>query len=196
MIRLFAKNYKGYLEKNTDDQLFFESTQAFKPELASCPKCNALGRLSLLGSYSRGLNYFNNGSVSFIELSIERYRCDSCNATHALLPGNVLIPYGRYSLKTILLVLCDYFERTATVREICQKYQIAISTLYDWKHRFEDQMALLLGQLAAAQTASVDLVRRLIAAPSSLPQLRTFFETFGFSFLQNRPIAATHTQPP
>jgi hypothetical protein len=114
-------------------------------------------------------------------VSISRVECNSCNTTHAKLPDN-LIPYSPYTLLFIVRVLKAYLNRKVTVENLCDRYQISISTLYRWKARFRQHTNLLLK--AFRQLSDVTI--KALSYIGSIPHLpSSFFERFGFSFLEN-----------
>jgi len=183
MIRYFAANFKPNRNNYSEIELFYSSVKSFKPHKARCPICGAKGRFSYHDSYGR---YFVTceGDILIHEVNIPRYICDSCGHTHAVLP-DMLIPCGSYSLGFVLAVLRAYFFRALsgmTVIDICDKFQIAVSTLYDWKKRFLAQKALWLG---AASNLAIHELDFLAEEPPPQEMLNGFFRRFGFSFLQN-----------
>jgi hypothetical protein len=97
----------------------------------------------------------------------------------------MLIPYGSYSLGFVSAVLRAYFFRSLsgmTVIAICDKFQIAVSTLYAFKERFHAHKALWLGAISNFVVADSDFLAKI---PHSPELLNGFFHRFGFSFLQN-----------
>jgi len=71
------------------------------------------------------------------------------------------------------------------VREIAADYGIAVSTLYEWKHRLEAYMPLLVGVLEA-NTATLDSFLRgfLNQGQSITSRLYSFYEQYQFPFLK------------
>ena len=68
-------------------------------------------------------------------VQIRRVRCGSCGHTHAILPDHI-VPYSTYSLQFILRVLAEYFLGLRTVEQLCRRYAISASMLYQWKALF------------------------------------------------------------
>ena len=182
MIRVKTIFGKVFFLKTSDRQLFSSAIQAFSPSGEACPHCGAIGRCEFHDSYLRWLISIENGRRSDGLVSIPRVLCASCGRTHAILP-DVLIPYGSYSLRFILVILNVYLARTSTVHEFCASWGIAVSTLYTWIHLFENQASLWLGilkELKHLTASSFDAICSQDTLPSS------FFQRFGFSFLQPR----------
>lgn len=180
MIRVKTILGKIFSLKISDRQLFSSAIQAFSPSSAACPHCGAIGRCDFHDSYTRWLISIENGRRSDTIVSIQRVLCASCGRTHAILP-DVLIPYGSYSLRFILVILNKYLERTITVQEFCASWGIAVSTLYDWIHLFEKQASLWLGVLKEVKSLCASSILE-ICSQDSLPA--SFFGRFHFSFLQ------------
>jgi transposase-like protein len=195
MIRAFAKLCKTLFENICDEAIFDEMTDSFTRYDKACPKCGATGKLSPFGDYTRGLISFMGGKPNDSRIKPQRFKCKSCKGSHALLP-DILIPYSPYSLRFRLAVLAAYFERGSTVVEICERYGIAVSTLYEWKGRFLEHKELMLGVLASQKEPALAFLRSLLDSDSLSGRLKEFFAHHGFSFLQNRSTAAADSRPP
>jgi hypothetical protein len=177
MIREKAIFFKLNSLNSSDSDLF----RLFTPSKEDCPKCRALSRLKPHASYERDLISIHDGRRREDRVRIKRVLCKSCITTHALLP-DILIPKSSYTLRFIIYVLRAYLNRSGTVEELCSHYQISISTLYRWKKRFRDHANLLLlafNQISQVTIRAIDSVGDIEALPGS------FFNKFGFSFLQN-----------
>jgi transposase-like protein len=179
----------------SDIVLFEAAIAAFRPEKARCPLCGAKGRLSFHSDYDRYPGLLKEGAVVYAGVCIPRYLCSSCNHTHAVLP-DILIPYGRYSLRVVLLVLAECFRGGMTVRALCEKHGIAVSTLYAWKDRFEEHKALFLGALENLRITAEAFNRSLLESDMLSGRLRPFWRTHAFSFLQCTPRVATRSLSP
>ena len=107
----------------------------FRIEDCVCPTCGAKHCCSPHDSYERYLISNQSGKPIYDHVSALRVICESCGHTHAVLP-EIIIPYESYSILFILTVLRNYYTRSDSIQEICDKYQIAISTFYRWKHLF------------------------------------------------------------
>ena len=188
MIRLFTVFCKLNFNSLSDIDLFSESMKSFSFEKIpflrlKCPYCGAKAPLwSYHDSYSRYLISFTEDSNTTNTINITRILCGSCQHTHAILP-EIIVPYGSYSLTFILLVLKDCFLSEMTIKKLCEKYQISISTLYGWKRLFLIHKKLWLGILE-------NIYQNSIAFLSSIPNFNTssdlllFFLQNGYSFLQ------------
>lgn len=77
---------------------------------------------------------------------IKRVRCVSCGHTHAILP-DYIVPYTSYSLLFILRVLAGHFLGLGSVEQLCRRYSISVSMLYQWKALFLTHKEIWLGAL-------------------------------------------------
>jgi hypothetical protein len=164
---------------------------SFTPRKKNCPACRAHGRLVPHGSYRRAMVSINDGRVCLEQIRVKRVICKSCNKTHALL-ADILIPHGAYTLRFIIHVIRAYINRSGTVEGLCAHYQIAVSTLYCWKKCFREHTNLLLtafGQISQMADGIIDFISDIEALPES------FFNKFGFSFLQNQKLQRTGGAP-
>jgi len=195
MIRLFAALCKSFLKELSEWHIFQESTDGFRQLGEACPKCGAKGKLSGHGDYGRGLTSYENGQVVYRRVSVLRYLCASCKATHALLP-DIVIPYSQYSLPFMLAALIAYYERDTTVVKICERFGIAVSTIYKWIERIAEHKDLMLGVLISQKQRAHSYILGLLDSAELSDALRRFFSKYGFSFMQNRSISASRSRPP
>jgi len=180
MIRVFNAFGKSFFQTKSDLVTFNNFMDTFQVEKATCPHCGAKYNCTFFSSYSRNMITFENGSNTCHNISITRVYCNSCNRTHAILPDN-LIPFGSYSLSFILTVLRAHFLGTKTVTDLCEYFQISISTLYAWKHLFNEQKLLWLGILDDAITSSIQFIDDLSTLKVSLALI---YKTIKVSFLE------------
>jgi len=183
MIRVFSVFCKQNFKKLSAKTLFLAAMQDFSFVKMPCPFCGAKQPVwSYHDSYQRYLISFEEGSTVTHEIDISRMICSSCKHTHAILP-EVIIPYSSYSLLFILQVLRDYFSPRLTVHALCNKYQIATSTLYAWKRLFLIHKTLWLGILQNIYQTAIDFLSSMPSSNTST-DLASFFEQHGHSFLQ------------
>ena len=175
--------------------MFQESTDGYKHIGEACPKCGAKGNLSGHGDYGRGLTSYEGGQIVFRLINVLRYLCASCRATHALLP-DVIVPYSPYSLLFMLAALIAYYERDASVADVCAQFGIAVSTIYKWKDRIALHKDLMLGVLISRKLHARSYMLELFDSTDLSDTLRRFYHKYGFSFLQNRSTPATRSRPP
>lgn len=186
---------KTMLDNYSDEELFSKATERFRHYDVQCPGCGS-PKLSPYTDYSRGLISYEKGNVVDRIIWAKRFVCKSCGSTHALLP-DILTPYSAYSLRFKLTVLIAYYERDTTVAAVCERFCIAISTLYAWKDRLLEHKELFLGMLTSNSVPAVVFLRRMIKPTTDLSiLLRSFFRRYSFSFLQNRSMSATQNRPP
>lgn len=181
MLRVFHAFYKSQFINFSDLSLFHQAIEAFQADLAVCPFCGAKQACSEFASYSRHLITFENGAVVCHDITVPRVKCHSCDHTHAILP-DVLIPYGSYTLRFILIVLRRYFLSSTTVSALCEQFQIAVSTLYAWIRLFHAQKKFWLGILRDASVSALDFLNTLLSGDFSSED---FHITFNFSFMQS-----------
>jgi len=163
--------------KITDKQLL----DSMVPSGEVCTGCGAKDHCHSHASYERDLITIMNGCRHEGTVSIQRVVCSSCGKTHALL-ADILIPHSSYSLRFVLHVLRAYLGRACTVAALCDRFSIAVSTLYNWIHLFNEHANLWLSaleQLASVSAAALDHMENIERLPSR------FFARYRFSFLQN-----------
>jgi len=195
MIRLFTALCKSFLKELSEWQIFHESTYEYSHLGEACPKCGAKGQLSGHGDYGRGLTSYEDGQIVYRLIGVLRYLCASCKATHALLP-DIIVPYSPYSLLFMLTALIAYYDRSGTVAEVCTRFGIAVSTIYDWKDRIAKHKDLMLGVLISRKRRAHSFILGLLDSPDLSGPFRRFFRICGFSFMQNRSISASRSRPP
>ena len=186
MIRALAILCKLNSIKLSDKQLFDMCLS--HPDLTHqvCPCCGSCSNHSIYSSYKRTMITFSGGHRTNLEVSIPRIKCH-CGHTHAIIP-DVLIPYGSYSLRFILIVLFKYLVRSSSIAELCDKYQISRSTLYEWIHLFIHHFNLWIGKIGEIKSLCLSAIRT-IRTFEGFPN--HFFRSFRHSFMQPRPKATS-----
>lgn len=179
MIRVEAILCKLLSIKSSDKQIFDTCISHMNYHNQVCPCCGSSSGLEFHSSYNRYMIAFEGGHRKEYTVSIPRLRC-ACGHTHALIP-NSLIPYGSYSIRFILIVLYRYSLRTCSVTELCSKFQISISTLYNWISLFIKHYNLWFGVIKEICLISYKSILDIKSTPSVLT---SFFKRFGFSFMQ------------
>jgi transposase-like protein len=192
MIRLIAALCKTLLESVTDEQIFQEASDGYIHHSKDCPRCSANNKLAPYGGYFRWLvSRWKRKTVDY-RIWIRRFKCESCNATHALLP-DILTPHSPYSLHFKLTVLIAYFERDCSVETLCEDFGIAISTLYEWKKYLISHRELMIGVLLDQKASTLDFLHALIGSADLSDTLSCFFCKYSFSFMQRAFAAATQS---
>jgi hypothetical protein len=193
MIRLFLTLCKCFhLTKNNDDYEIYRSyTNNALPDSVPCPfsSCHAKENFHDDGCYTRILVCYTDSRVERYEITIPRVECNSCGHSHALL-APVIIPYSPFSFHFVISLLYDYItHKYNTIAALCQKYDIAVSTLYRIFHRFISDRKLMLGMMEAAVTEAHELLS-ILADRNFTGQvdqlLHDFFKHNCTSFLQAR----------
>lgn len=190
MIRHWTLFCKLFSLKKSSLELYAEYT-AYPAGLGmACPICGSKGNCVPHGSYKRILIDVEQGKVSYGSVEIKRVRCKSCGHTHAILP-DYIVPYTTYSLLFILRVLAVHVLGSETVEQLCRRYGISPSMLYEWKALFQTHKKLWLGVLEDQETSSAEFIHRLLALPSySNDFSRLFYRKITVSFLQRHKNAA------
>lgn len=116
--------------------LYGRTVEQLRLQEFECPHCGRKGRFKRHGEYSRYIVEWAGGKKHCSLISIVRFRCGDCGRTHAYLPS-LMIPYTSYGLCFVLAVLIQYFQKSMTVMQICESYDISESILYRWVHLFE-----------------------------------------------------------
>lgn len=190
MIRYHRLFYKLFSTKKSVGKLNAEHTALSERTAMVCPACSSRGNCAPHASYTRSLIDFEGGRVVYRRVEVKRVRCGSCGHTHALLPEHI-VPYSTYSLLFILRVLAGYFLRLGTVEQLCRRYAISPSMLYQWKALFLEHKALWLGMLKDTETAPDEFIRQLFSLPSWSSDFgKPFWLKAARSFLQRHRDAA------
>jgi hypothetical protein len=163
--------------------LFKAIYRSFNIHAELCPGCKAKWHLKFHSEYGHNLvDYIDNSLQQGNRVSISRVLCMSCGKTLAVLP-DLFVPRKSYCILFILKVLNAYYHRTESVAALCERYEIAVTTLYVWKKRYITHKTINLGKLAKYfYPEDPHLSEKPNICFTSF--LRDFFYQFGFSFLQ------------
>ncbi len=154
-----------------------------------CPVCGSRGNCVGHGSYRRCVVDFVCGKAVYTSVPVKRVRCVSCGHTHALLP-DFMVPYMTYSPLFLLRVMCAYF-RGRPVEEICRRFSITPSMLYQWKACFLRHKEIWLGVLKSAEMAPEHFLSWLFHVPCYAGCFaKPFFAATACSFLQKHKDAS------
>ena len=190
MIRALAILCKLNSLKLSDKQLFDACLAKLDLTHCTCPSCGSSHCHSFHSCYERTMISIVDNHRANIQVSVPRIKCH-CGHTHAVLP-DILIPYGSYTIRFILIVLSRYLIRHCTVSELCDFYQISKSTLYEWIHLFLTHHNLLVGIMDSINHISLTAVSFVM----DVPQLAfSFYNSFRFSFLQARSQTTKYGPP-
>lgn len=130
------------------------------------------------------------GKVVYHVVEIKRVQCASCGHTHAILPDSI-IPYTTYSLVFILRVLAAHFLGLKPVEQLCHRFSISPSMLYQWKALFLTHKEIWLGVLEDDQTSPGRFIRELFSLPNYSNDFGgPFYQKAAHSFLQRHREAA------
>lgn len=189
MIRYNTVFCKLISTKKSISELYADSMFSPKGQAVVCPVCGSSGNCVPHGSYRRCVVDYIGGKVVYSSIKVRRVRCTGCGHTHAILP-DLIIPYTTYSLFFILRVLSAYF-RHRPVGQICRRFAITPSMLYQWKALFLAHKEIWLGVLRSAETAPEHFLRWIMHVPDySVRFASAFFSKTAYSFLQRHRDAA------
>jgi hypothetical protein len=195
MIRVFKLFCKINFINISALDFFLKSISELKIFKTKCPFCKTkYPGWKSHSDYSRYLVSYEKGQVVSYQITIDRYMCSSCGHTHALLP-EIIIPYRSYSFIFVISVMRDYYKKTLRVVEICNKYNISVSTLYSWKKLFHEHKKLWLGLLEDACISHMKFVDSFFTG-TLLYFLEEFFQASGISFMQRTHIKKAKYNPP
>lgn len=100
-----------------------------------CPICGAKHSMIRHAYYFRFVISFFIGCFITSRLKILRVKCNSCNCTHAILPGD-LIPYKQFNYSIFITILEKYFYNQNTGYELSEKYKVSFQTIYSFINTF------------------------------------------------------------
>lgn len=188
---VYGKTFKSNPSSFSDPDLFRYIIKRMKPETLTCPYCKQTGCFIRQAAYSRMLIYIEDGIRKEEEIDVPILQC-TCKRWHAFF-SDVIIPYGSYSARFILHVLDQYLNRTCKVVDLCEKWQISVSTLYDWIHRFTDHFSLWAGVMRAINWVKQEALDEIYSYPDFADE---FFNRFlAFSFLQGYKTTVSQPHP-
>ncbi|WP_207644119.1 DUF6431 domain-containing protein, partial [Acetivibrio ethanolgignens] len=195
MIRKNSLFIKLFKIKTSSKSLFEQFMPLVRPELETCPICNASGKLQIHSYYKRCLIDFQGGKCVRHEVTVLRCICDSCGATHAFLP-DFIIPYCSYSLFFVLRVLGEYFMHLYTIEKLCERFSITSRQLYKWLVLWKKHKSGWLGFLNDLVVSDKGFLFSLSRMDHASDFTSGFVRTFGFSFLQSHanPKTAVYCQ--
>ncbi len=190
MIRYYTLFCKLFSLKKSSLELYAEKAATPAVHSIVCPGCCSKGNCAVHSSYKRTLIDIKDGKVVYDRVEIKRVRCKSRGHTHAILP-DYIVPYTTYSLLFILRVLCTHFLGLETVEQLCLRYHISPSMLYQWKALFLEHKKIWLGVLENDRTAPGRFIQQLRSWPSYSEDFgRQFYQKAARSFLQRHRDAA------
>ena len=182
MIRKYSISFKLYqLNKYSDQELLEQAAADSGLSSYRCPFCGNRKHFRRINPYERQMITVKNSKRVVVPVFIPRVQCTVCSSSHSCLPDN-LIPFSSYTLRFILTVLSEYLSRSdTTVNLLCDKWQIAVSTLYTWIRLFSEHFSLWKKSADTVIPLSKETLRQVYDT-ERFPAL--FFEITGFSFLQ------------
>lgn len=182
--RVFSKDYK---EKILNYYHSFEYT---------CPKCGAKARFHRHGTYSRWVTYLStSGCIVFESLEILRLKCQSCNSTHSILPGDI-IPFQVYSLPVVLFLCEQILLHKNSIRNTVNKTKCTIKTIYQKLKLLTQSLTLIeiyLRQMSLYTAASsISLTQALTFLLLPTMKFSSYFYCHGHPIFLNRRNTITY----
>jgi hypothetical protein len=153
----------------------------------SCPTCKAVGQMIRHEDYERHFVFMDGDVVTDKLITVRRVRCESCGATHALLPLAV-IPYKPFSIRLIARIITDALEHAhPSIEALCEHYGIAVNTFYRMRTCFESCVRIARGIVAGKDTMR-EMAREMLEGDASKLDciLAAFLDDTGMSFCQSR----------
>ena len=180
--RVFCKDYKEKIFNcNHTSHHSFEYT---------CPKCGAKARFHRHGTYTRWVTYLStSGCIVFEALEILRLKCQSCNSTHSILPGDI-IPFQVYSLPVVLFLCEQILLHKNSIRSTVNKTKCTIKTIYQKLKLLAQSLTLIelyLRQMSLYTAASsISLTQALTFLLLPTMKFSSYFHCHGHPILLNR----------
>lgn len=179
--RVFSKDYKEKILNFSNCYHSFEYT---------CPKCGAKARFHRHGTYSRWVTYLStSGCIVFESLEILRLKCQSCNSTHSILPGDI-IPFQVYSLPVVLFLCEQILLHKNSIRNTVNKTKCTIKTIYQKLKLLTLSLTLIelyLRQMSLYTAASsISLTQALTFLLLPTMKFSSYFHCHGHPIFLNR----------
>jgi hypothetical protein len=130
----FKKNQYLFQKKNKNNLILTQDyVQSQMPTCedihCKCPKCNAKANFSYHGSYRRNISFIREDGIYDFNVCVTRVICNSCGATHALLP-DFIAPYKTFSRDSILYVVAS--AAASSVLKVSEKLSISMELIYSF----------------------------------------------------------------
>ena len=186
MILHFQIDLKGYMENISNNYIDFDYI---------CPKCGAQHAWHRHGFYERHVLYLENDTLQEHSLKVLRLQCISCNATHAILPNDI-IPYSIYGLTAFLQITSKVFINKQTLSQTARKYNISYELISFFIKRllsFENECKLVLRELQFFDAMNFSSMLQLILSrPTFISEFffytRWAFLIQKFRFIYPKPV--------
>ena len=174
---VFSKNYK---EKILNCYHFSNK----------CPKCGAIASFHRHGTYFRWITYLSaTGDIAFESLEILRLKCQSCNSTHSILPGDI-IPFQVYSLPVVLFLCEQILINKVSIRNTVSKTNCSIQTICQKLNLLKRSLTLIefyLRQMSLYTAASsISLTQALTFLLLPTMKISSYFHCHGHPIFLNR----------
>jgi hypothetical protein len=185
MIRLFLRICKDF----DDDDIDRAALRAPDVDAARlrCSRCGAVGQMTGHGSYGRHFVFLDGDVMTDELITVTRVRCDSCRATHALLPL-AAIPYRPFSIRLVARLIFEWLECLfPSIEALCEHYGIDVNTFYRYRRHYESCVRIARGMLYGKDRVRAVAHEMCRGDASRLDCiLAAFFDETGMSFCQSR----------
>lgn len=171
--------------------------KSYKPFEYTCPKCGAIARFHRHGTYLRWVTYISvEGYIVFEPFEVLRLKCQSCNATHSIIPSDI-IPFQIYSLP-VLLYLCKLILINGdSIRNTVNKTKTTIQTIYQKLKLLKHYLPLieLYFRQVSLYTSAVSITPKIAITLLLLPTMNfyCYYNCHGHPVFLNRLNTISYT---
>jgi hypothetical protein len=194
LVRLFIFLFKLDIHKlQTAACIYNAAMKGFNIHTEPCPGCGAKGHLTWHDEYSHHLTDYYDNKLQEGSVAIRMVSCSSCKEkhTHSVLP-DLFVPHMSYSIVFVMLVLRACLLRTESVKAVCARFGISVSTYYRWKKRYCTHKSLYLDKIEKFIYRKDPHLKRQGCRICFTSFPHDFYNRFGFSFLQYSKAAESH----
>lgn len=195
MIRLYLAIGKCY--RNTKKTSVYEFCQnvcrnagkhAVKGQM-KCPNGCSGKTFHKDGTYQRKLVCYENNEVVIHEIMVACVECKECGQTHAVLPP-IAIFHSQFSIQFAVQLMQAYLvRRYRSVNEMCQVFDVSVTTFYRLLHSFKRDWKRML-KLVQEYSGEIEKeIEKEIMKFAQYPcsdmgeLLRKFYNQYRYSFM-------------
>lgn len=137
------------------------------------------------GTYHRKLVCYENNEVVIYEIIVACVECKECGQTHAVLPS-IVIPHSQFSIQFAIHLIQAYLvRRYRSVNEMCQAYDVSVTTFYRLLHCFKRDWRRMLKLIQRYSEKIEKEIMEFVAYPyADMDELlRDFYNQHRYSFM-------------
>lgn len=141
------------------------------------------------GTYHRKLVCYENDEVVIHEITVACVECKECGQTHAVLPS-IVIFHSQFSIQFAVQLIQAYLvRRYRSVNEMCQVFDVSVTTFYRLLHSFKrdwKRMLKLVQEYLGEMEKEVERGIMKFAGCSYIYMdelLQRFYHQYGFGFM-------------